>query len=503
MRYMETKYGFKATQQMYKKRFAKWGTQKNSRRSTTLTLTPLTMEVSRKSSPSRNRCSVPISRQLSNNDSLVLLFLSSVQIWSVSFYESVDSASASIRQFPPELTEETNFTFKLVIDMLNSSQGSLAGRLARKAFLLLEEMVKFDGPALVWNMLEIIHHMVRCNHLQLFQGLLAHLVALVEGQMPKTHPLCAILQALRAFVPTPQSLRTTPSSSILNSSPPTVSPGGNEALPASGSSLFPSAFLFWVERAWTLNAEILFGHFDDRLFQLYSRIHWDSCSIEPPRAIVDATKQWLSHVTLRQISTATAEADQPAGDYQITSFDEDGMLQHQSAPPVKTSPPRDYNKLRASSVGALRHHAENILRRSATSPGDAATLLPILAGLVTAKVLGEWPAATDLLGTGIEVRARISRGQATIVACALRTSMDLNAEYDRFEAPLDTVGRMRSVVALREYANAETDPRLIRELWLLADALVAAGEHRKAFDVRQTVYRRLEEYVQDIPVNFA
>ncbi|KAK3622160.1 hypothetical protein LTR22_024923 [Elasticomyces elasticus] len=455
-------------QQMYKKRFSKWGTQKNSRRSTTSRPTSMTME-----------------------------------IWSVSFYESVDSVSASIRQFPPELTEETNFTFKLVIDMLNSSQGNLAGRLARKAFMLLEGMVKLDGPALVWNMLEIIHHMVRCNHLQLYQRLLAHLVALVDGQMPKTHPLCGILQALRAFVPTPQSLRTTTSSTVLNSSPPTVSPGGNEALPASRSSLFPGAFLFWVERAWTLNAEILFSHFDDHLFQLYSRIHWDSCSIEPPRAIVDATKQWLGHVTLRQISSTTATADQRAVDYQITSFEEDGMPQQRSALPVKTSPPRDYDKLRASSVGALRNHAEYILSRSATSPGDATTLLHILAGLVTAKVLGEWPAATNQSETGIEVRARISRGQATIVACALRTSMDLNAEYDRFEIPLDTVGRMQSVVALREYANAETDPRLIREMWLLEHALVAAGEHWKAFDVRQTAYRRLEDFVQDIPINFA
>ncbi|KAK3619586.1 hypothetical protein LTR56_023918 [Elasticomyces elasticus] len=424
MHYMETKYGFKATQQMYKKRFTKWGTQKNSRQSTTSTPTSMTMEVSRKSSPSRNRCSVPLFRQLSNNDSVVLLFLSSVQIWSVSFYESVDSASASIRQFPPELTEETNFTFKLVVDMLSSSQGSLAGRLARKAFLLLEEMVKLDGPALVWNMLEIIHHM------------------------------------------------------------PTVSPGGSEALPASGSLLSTGAFLFWVERAWALNAEILFGHFDDRL------------------AIVNATKKWLGYVTLRQIPSTTAEADQ-TGDYQITSFEEDGMLQHRSATPVRTSPPRNYDKLRASSLRALRNHAEYILSRSATSPGDAVTLLRILAGLVTAKVLGEWPAATDLLETGIEVKARISRGQATIVACALKTSMDLNAKYDRFEAPLDTVGRMRSVVALREYANAEKDPRLIREMLLLENTLVAAGEHRKAFDVRETVYRRLEDYVRDIPISSA
>ncbi|KAK5731433.1 hypothetical protein LTR17_011395 [Elasticomyces elasticus] len=250
-----------AEQQMYKKRFSKWGTQKNSRRSTTSRPTSMTMEVSRKSSLSHSWCSVPISRQLSNNDSLVLLLLSSVQIWSASFYESVDSVSASIRQFPPELTEETNFTFKLVIDMLNSSQGNFAGRLARKAFMLLEGMVKLDGPALVWNMLEIIHHM---------------------------------------------------------------------------------------------------------------------------------------------ISSTTATADQRAVDYQIASFEEDGMLQQRSALPVKTSPPRDYDKLRASNVGALRNHAEYILSRSATSPGDAATLLHILAGLVTAKVLGEWPAATNQSETGIE-----------------------------------------------------------------------------------------------------
>ncbi|KAK3612821.1 hypothetical protein LTR22_028444, partial [Elasticomyces elasticus] len=228
----------------------------------------------------------------------------------------------------------------------------------------------------------------------------------------------------------------------------------------------------------------------------------DSCSIEPPRAIVNATKKWLGYVTLRQIPSTTAEADQ-TGDYQITSFEEDGMLQHRSATPVRTSPPRNYDKLRASSLRALRNHAEYILSRSATSPGDAVTLLRILAGLVTAKVLGEWPAATDLLETGIEVKARISRGQATIVACALKTSMDLNAKYDRFEAPLDTVGRMRSVVALREYANAEKDPRLIREMLLLENTLVAAGEHRKAFDVRETVYRRLEDYVRDIPISSA
>lgn len=81
--------------------------------------------------------------------------------------------------------------------------------------------------------------------------------------------------------------------------------------------------------------------------------------------------------------------------------------------------------------------------------------------------------------------------------------MDLNAEYDGLEAPGDTVGRMRSIVALRAYANPATDPRVIQEMWRLEDALVALGEHQKAFDVKQVAYQRLEEYIQDIPVNFA
>ena len=396
-----------------------------------------------------------------------------------------------------------NFTFKLVIDMLNRGQGSLAGRLARKAFLLLEEMLKLDGPALVWNLLEIMHHMVKSNHLQLFRGLLAHLMALVERQMPKTHPLPAILESLRVLIPPLQRLRTTPSNTLLTSSPPTDSPNGNEALPASELWLFREEFLFCVERAWTLNAEMLFGHFDDRLFQLYSRIHWDSCSIEPPRAIIAATRQWLGHITSRQISSTTAEEGQTAGDFQKTHFEENRPLQHLPAPSVDTTPPRDYDELRSSSVGVLQDHAESILSRSAAYPGDTTMLLQILAGLVTAKILGEWPATTDLLETGIEVRSRISRGQAANVACAVRISKDFKAEYDRLEAPFDTVRRMQSVVALREYANAETDPRLFREMWLLEDALVAAGEHRKAFDVKQKIYRRLEEYVQDIPVNSA
>ena len=396
-----------------------------------------------------------------------------------------------------------NFTFKLVIDSLDRGHGSLAGRLARKAFLLVEEMLTLDVPALLWNMLEIMHYMVTTNHLQLFRLLLAHLMTLVDSRMPKAHPLPAMLRLLGACVPKSSILVSTPRDTLLTSSP-TISPlHRNEAAPAAGSWLFPGAFLFMVERAWTVNAEVLFYNFDDRLFQLYSHIHWDSCSLEPPTAITDAAKQWLGHMTSQQISSNTAKADQTTASYQIKPFDEDGVLQHLLETPANTSPPKNYEALQVSSIGVLQDHARSILSRNASFAGDTNVLLRILAGLVTAKVLGEWPATTDVLDAGISVTARISRGQAANVACAVRTSMDLHAEYDGIGDIGYTIGRMRTIVALREYASPETDPRVIQEMWRLEDALVAVGEHQKALDVKRTAYRRLEEYIQDIPVSFA
>ena len=449
---------------------------------------------------------MPTFPDLSNDDSLMLMFLTSVRIWSMSFYEAVqspDKVSAPVQQSWPEQSEEMNFTLKLVIDMLNRGHGSLAGRLARKAFLLVEEMLMLEGPALVWNLLEIMHHMVTLRQAQLFQMLLAHLIALVNGRMLKSHPLPAMLRALRRFLANLPDLMSTPGSSLPTPSFSSSSLDDDEAKTAAGPSLFSGALSSMLERAWTLNAEILFDHFDQRLFQLYFRIHWDSCSIRPPAAIIGAADQWLTHIRSQQISSATAEAHHAEGFFQIPPFEEDKMLQRLFATPKDASLPRKYELLRVGSIAALREHANSILSKGAGFAGDTTILLRILAGLVTAKVLEEWPAITDLSGTAISVTSSVSRVQAGNAACVVRTLMDLDAEYgyDGLGATLDAVERNRSIVALQEYALAETDPRVIRELWLLEDALVAAGEYGKALEVKQTAYRRSEKHVQDIPVN--
>jgi hypothetical protein len=506
---------------MYKKRFAKWGFQKNSRRSAAAVPTLTTKDecrsvVSRKPSPPGELGSVPAFPGLGHHDGLILMFLTSVRICSVAFFESVQSRDgflASLQQRPPtdqpwpEKRKEISFTFKLVIDLLDRGHGNLAGRTARKAFLLVEDMLTLEGPALVWNLLEMMHHMVTLHHAQLFQILLAHLIALVDGRKPKTHPLPAMLRGLRGLVASLTSVVSTPGSSSPTSSSSSRSPStsGDRTTTTAGPWPLSRALSSLLERAWILNAEILFDHFDPRLFQLYFCIPWDSCSISPPVAIFGAADQWFSHIETQQTSTAAAEAHRAEGLFEIIPVEEDRMLQRLLAPRMDASPPRDYEMLRASSIVALREHGDSILSKGVGFTGNTSTSLRILAGLVKAQILEGWPAVVARPGTASSVTTRVPRVHAENVACAIRTLMDLNSEHggDVLGAPSDAVERIRSIVALREYARGETDPQVVREMWLLKDALVAAGEYGEAQEVGQTAFRRLEKYIQDIPVDSA
>ncbi|KAF2492633.1 hypothetical protein BU16DRAFT_465981 [Lophium mytilinum] len=467
MQYMEREHGFKATEQMYKKRFAKWGFQKNSRRPTTAVPTFATKEkdecrrLDRTLIPCEELGSMPAAPGLSHHDGLMLMFLASVRTCSVAFFESPQGRGrflTSLRQPPPtdqpwpEETKEVSFTFKLVVDLLDRGHGDLAGRMARKAFLLVEDMLMLEGPALVWNLLEIMHHMVKMHHAQLFQMLLAHLIALVAGRVPKTHPLQAMLCGLRGLVPSLKS------------------------------------------RAWNLNAEILFDNFDPRLFQLYCCIHWDACSISPPAAIFGAADQWFSHNETKEASRTDWRAHH-----------EERMLQRLLAPRMDASPPQDFKMLRANSIAALREHGCSILHKGIGFAGDTTTSLRTLAGLVTAKVLDESPALVGRPGPASSATMRVLHVQAESLACAIRTLLDLSIEHggEGVGATLDAVERIRSIVALREYARGEIDPQVVWEMWLLKDALVAAGRYPEAQDVGLIAFQRLEKYIQDVPINSA
>jgi hypothetical protein len=84
----------------------------------------------------------------------------------------------------------------------------------------------------------------------------------------------------------------------------------------------------------------------------------------------------------------------------------------------------------------------------------------------------------------------------------IRAVVDLNDEQNsgNIGASVNAVERTRAIVTLCGYAEGEVYPQVIRDMWLLQDALVAAGELEEAEEVGRDALRRIERYVHDIPV---
>ncbi|KAF2641857.1 hypothetical protein P280DRAFT_479121 [Massarina eburnea CBS 473.64] len=454
--HMAKTYGLKATEQMYKKRFAKWGFHKNNRRQ----------------APALISSSLPKEPNLSPHDYQALSIFNNVQKWSISFFESL-ALQVPLPSHPwPEKIIKISYTFKLVTDLLCRGRGDLAGRMARKAFLLVEDLLKLEGPALVWNLLELMHYILTLQHGQLFQLLLTHVTALTSEWKPKNHPLQAVLRGLLSLT---------------------------RILTISDARSLPHL----LEKVWVLNAEILFDRFDPRFFQLYFGIHWDSCSLRPPATIVSAANKWFSHIKAKHICTADVESDKSEVHLEDILAQEDRMLRSLLAPCIEKLPPRNYKILCTSNITALRDYGDAIAGKGCNFKGDTAPLLRILACLVKVKVIDERAALAES-DTDNEAM-RMPRVHAGNVACAIRTSMDLRPQ-DGSDAsmPLSkVVEQNRSIVALREYAHGETDPRVLRDMWRLEEALVAAGKRGDALRVKNMALYRLSQYIQDIPMDSA
>jgi hypothetical protein len=162
----------------------------------------------------------------------------------------------------------------------------------------------------------------------------------------------------------------------------------------------------------------------------------------------------------------------------------------------------DYKLLKQSSISALREHGNSILAKGATFfNGDTSMLLPLVAGLTTANILAISPMAVNQLAKFGYGGNEVSRVHAGNVVCAIRLLTGLDAECSGLGASL--VERVRAIVALRGYAEGETSPQVVQEMWELHKALIAAGHLEEAEEVERDAFRRIKLYVQDIPVNVA
>lgn len=167
-------------------------------------------------------------------------------------------------------------SFKLALELLDRGQGESAGRVARKAFLLVEDMLELNAPALVWNVLELMFEMLSKGHSKLFQMLLDHLWNLVRQEKSPSHPISTLLRGLRKLVAISMRQGRIPESRSLYDSQLECD--------------FISATL---EQAWTVNAEIVFETFGLHQFDIYTCKFCFHRPLEGRVAILLHLNQWL------------------------------------------------------------------------------------------------------------------------------------------------------------------------------------------------------------------
>ncbi|KAM7184964.1 hypothetical protein V8F20_012001 [Naviculisporaceae sp. PSN 640] len=495
----------KLRSQMYKKRFAKWGFQKYKKRWATAhpTLSALNMACP--------------------ESDVKLMFLASVRTWSSSFFEQPSESPDYLSRYV-EVFEITT-AFKLVIDLLRRGYGELAGRVARKAFLLVEQLLVLDGPVLVWNLLDLMHHMALSHACpggdsahdatsrQLFQMLVGHVEGLVlartHSDAPETHPLPTMLRLLRRLVTT-TTVTTSNQNSTSAPSPATI-----------------TTIASLLEQAWNLNVKMLFDHFSPDMLHLYWHISWDSCSIGlAPHVLTTVMKRLCQLEKESKVYVQIVPDTEPD---QISSPDPNSTTSSAAGPPKSptddtnstSSPPPDQEQLDmlyADGMEALRERGSRITDSSAAAAADQEystksfrQIYPvnkqhILESIPETSV----PPPRKVLRI---LKSKLPQIQAMTAAWAIKSSILVSDRIDKEKASSTALlDQLRTVVSLNEFTYGRTAPQVVREMWALEDALLVQAStancqeqprrhaEKEARTVNREWRRRLARYVDDIPV---
>ena len=294
------------------------------------------------------------------------------------------------------------------------------------------------------------------KHVPLFSLLLAHLSALVKDRLPSSHPVPAILQSLRKLV---ANFGGTLSP---NKRMRMTKPDDQDAMIEALSPV--------IARAWTLNASILFANFDQRLFEVYCRVHWYSCSIAPPPECLQALKDCL-------------------GDLNTADFASEALKGDEFSP--------RHEMLYTRSVRALQRYGEALVEEGTA---DSPMTLPILAGLVCASVAESAPAFfVDGDDHTLMPKPRLVAG---VAACTLRTIMEFEDGFIEDADLLASDEILQDIIDLHSHAHWRADPQVVLELWQLEDRLMKQDKCAEAAVVRRQVFERLESFVEEIPADW-
>lgn len=455
---------------MYKKRFTKWGFAKNrprdgvkksQSRDTAVAHTQVIKAIIPRSA---THVTLPASLDLGASDLANREFLASIQNWSSSFFESAKdhgypppaspTGMVSAKRYDPE---SLSFSFRIIVELLKRGKGVLAGRLTRKAFLQIEAMLQVEGPLFIWNMLEILYYMALYGQTQLLGILLLHLHNLARDRFEPGHPLMQMLHGLRKLLK-----------------------GWHQ------DSLPPQAAI--LQQAWSLNANMIFSNFDARLLILYYRLVWDSEMVRLPQDRLEDADRWFALVENK------VPMDHAFAEDIITRMHPDLL----TGDGYGREPPSEYEMLKHTSVSAIQH-------RSTMAFSETKMKIRILSGTLKCRILEERNTPAPLSDTEADPEPQQHpprlppRFHARIIAYVIKVLVDVDLEMG-FDPAIAT-DRMRSIVAMREYGQSRTGPQTIHELWRLEDMLRRQGHEDEADRTRQETYKRLEEYVDDVPVH--
>ncbi|KAI1052901.1 hypothetical protein LB506_009906 [Fusarium annulatum] len=457
MQIMEEKHNFKASVQMYKRRFTKWGFYKSKQRNVKTacknkTTTPKNTPEAQKQ-PSAAPChrqSLILSPSPDPLETSSLEFLTSIHDWSNSFYESLYAdglylqnihsppRTAKINRYDPE---GLSFAFRTIVELIQRGKGVLAGRLTRKAFLDIENMLQVEAPLFIWNVLEIMYHMVRLGQTQLLGMLLMQLVELASNTHEMQHPVIKMLKSLQKAVYLWEKHATLEKMKLL-------------------------------EQAWSLNADIICRNYDSRLLAMYYRLVWESSCIKLGEDQLDGLDKWFSAV----------KSKIPHED----SYFQQAVLFDDSNSKEETEPPRDYEITKVLCVSAIQH-------RCTMTFGESNMASLVRLGLLKSRVLDEIDGQPS-----DEILQSHTRFQARVMAYLMKVLMDVDMGLG---LDVDVADRMRNKIALREFGYSSTSPQVIHDMWQLEAFLQKQGHVAEAANIRRETYKRLEEYVGQVPVD--
>jgi hypothetical protein len=408
-------------------------------------------------------------------DTCTMTLFAGINLWTSAFFQSADFkqrlASHGIWKqgpiYPPTSgrpavqydPDRASYAFRLVAKLLRDGQGLLAGRLARKAFVQVEDMMLIEGPSFIWNMLDIMHAILVMGQGKLFHMLLIHLVGLASTHHAcKNHPAALILGSLMQLA-------------------------RHWSAETGAASLASMRDI--VERGWLINAGIVLDNFDARLLLLYYRLMWDSTPTALPEGKLRAVDLWFPLLddkvpvvaaALQNATPCMNSAAELAGQAESDTYNE----------------PPEYERIRDSTAAALR------ARYVADGVGPNMKVR-IIQGLIKSRISEGKDGSTIGKANNVRTSSHALRLFARILAFSTKVLAEVDVETG---GDIDVaIERLRGVVALREYGQDACNPIVIHDLGSLEALLRKKGFKEEANDLRREALRRLESYVEDIPVH--